>query len=149
MIEIKEATVEDVNTLAPLFDAYRVFYEQQSDVEGAKQFLKDRLINQESYILLALENDSGIGFTQIYPLFSSVSMQQLHVLNDLFVLAESRGKGVAGQLLEKAKDYAIQHGSKGLSLETHKDNPAQNLYERLGWEKDEEYLHYFWSSKTA
>lgn len=146
MIEIREATIQDIDSLAPLFDAYRVFYEQPSDMNGAKQFLQERIKNQESYILLAKENSKGVGFTQIYPLFSSVSMQQMHLLNDLFVLPECRGKGIAGQLLNKAKDYAIQKGSKGLSLETHNTNPAQALYERLGWEKDEEYLHYFWKA---
>jgi ribosomal protein S18 acetylase RimI-like enzyme len=148
MIEIKEATIQHLESLAPLFDAYRVFYEQQSDIDGAKQFLKDRISKQESYILIAIENDKIVGFTQIYPLFSSVSMQQMHLLNDLFVLPECRGKGIAGKLLDKAKTYAIRKGSKGLSLETHNSNPAQALYERLGWEKDEEYLHYFWKSKS-
>jgi len=146
MIEIREATIQDIKTLTPLFDDYRVFYEQQSDLEEASQFLKDRLNKQESHILLAVENDEVVGFTQIYPLFSSVSMQAMHLLNDLFVLESHRGKGIAGQLLMAAKDYAIKQGSKGLSLETHKSNPAQKLYERLDWEKDEEYLHYFWKA---
>ncbi len=146
MIELRKANLEDLEMLVPLFDMYRVFYEQQSDQDGARKYLKDRITNNQSHIILASEDQKGVGFTQLYPLFSSVSMQRMHLLNDLFVRQEYRGKGIATLLLDSAKEYAQENGSKGLVLETHKTNPAKELYERLGWVKDEDYLHYFWKS---
>lgn len=145
-IVVRPASMSDIDALASLFDGYRVFYKQESDVEKAHLFLSQRLQNKDSYILLAEHQGKAVGFTQLYPLFSSVSMQRLDLLNDLYVVPSMRGHGIGEQLLAKAKEYAISVGSKGLSLETGKDNPAQKLYERLDWKLDTDYLHYFWKS---
>ncbi|MEX0314526.1 MAG: GNAT family N-acetyltransferase [Allomuricauda sp.] len=143
---IKQATALDVDLIAPLFDAYRVFYGQESDVEAAKDFLLERFKKGENVIFLTLENEIPVGFTQLYATFSSVSMQQFYILNDLFVAPEARKKGIGEQLLNHAKQFCLLKNGKGLALETATDNPAQKLYERLGWEKDEAYLHYFWKN---
>lgn len=146
-MKIKRATQEDLETIVPLFNQYRVFYKQESDLDAARTFLEERMIHKESVIFLALdENNQGIGFTQLYPTFSSVSMQRSYILNDLFVTAQGRGKGVGEAILNKAKEFALQEGSKGLTLETDFDNPAQKLYERLGWIKDTEVFHYTWKA---
>ena len=143
---IKQATALDIDRIAPLFDAYRVFYGQESDVEAAKAFLLERLKKEENIVFIALKNNVAVGFTQLYPTFSSVSMRQFYILNDLFVAPEVRKKGIGEQLLNHAKEFCQINNSKGLALETAADNPAQKLYERLGWEKDEAYLHYFWNN---
>lgn len=146
-MKIKRATLQDLETIVPLFDQYRVFYKQESDVEGARQFLTKRITKNESVIFLALdENNQGIGFTQLFPIFSSETMQRTYILNDLFVTAEVRGKGIGEAILNTAKQFAIQEGSKGLTLETDFDNPAQKLYERMGWIKDSKVFHYTWKA---
>lgn len=144
MIQIKKASVKDLDQLVPLFDGYRVFYKQTSDLKAAYIFLAERISKNQSTILIAEKEDKLVGFTQIYPLFSSVSMQPLHLLNDLFVDPNCRGEGIGEKLLEAAKEFAIEQGSKGLNLETHHTNPAKKLYERLGWVNDQEYLHFEW-----
>lgn len=146
MITITKASLSDIDIIAPLFDAYRVFYKQESDILTAKKFISDRLHKNESTIFLARSGDEVVGFTQIYPVFSSVTVQRMHILNDLFVNSDFRGKGIATLLLNEAKHFAVENGSKGLGLETAHDNPAQALYERLGWEKDDSTLHYFWKA---
>lgn len=148
MITIVKADQQHVESLAQLFDAYRVFYEQESNLKAAAAFLSQRLSKNESTVFMAFSDDQAIGFTQLYPLFSSVSLQSMHLLNDLYVDSAFRGKGVASLLLNEAKRFALENGSKGLSLETHNTNPAQALYERLDWVKDEEYLHYFWKATS-
>lgn len=148
MITIVKADQQHVDVLVPLFDAYRVFYEQESDLSAAKEFLTQRLSRNESTVFIAFSDDQAVGFTQLYPLFSSVSLKPLHLLNDLFVDSAFRAKGIASLLLNEAKRFALEHGSKGLSLETHNTNPAQALYERMDWVKDEEYLHYFWKATS-
>lgn len=144
-MRIKTATSEDLEILTPLFDGYRVFYKRESDVTGAKEFLKDRLQKKDSVIFVAVnKNGNGLGFTQLYPSFSSVAMQRVYILNDLFVSLEARGKGIGEKLLEHAKNFAIAEKCRGLTLETAIDNPAQKLYERLGWVQDREVFHYTW-----
>lgn len=147
---ITKATVEHLAELVKLFDAYRVFYEQKSDLLKAKKFLTERLQNNDSLIYIALDDDGkGLGFTQLYPTFSSVSMQRFYILNDLFVLPEMRGKGIGESLLKTAQKFTKSINYKGLALETATDNPAQKLYERLGWQRETDFYHYFWKTDEA
>jgi GNAT superfamily N-acetyltransferase len=147
-MKITKATTEHLPELTKLFDAYRVFYEQESHLAAAEVFLKERLEKGESIIYIALDNDrKGLGFTQLYPTFSSVSMQQFYILNDLFVVPEMRGKAIGESLLKAVQKVAKANNWKGLALETAADNPAQKLYERLGWEKSTDFYHYFWVNK--
>lgn len=144
-ITIIEATINELELIAPLFNKYRIFYKQSSNLQGAKDFLAERLLNNQSVIFLACNNEktAAFGFTQLYPTFSSVSMRSSWILNDLFVAEDARKQGIATQLLEAAKQFAKQSGAKGLALETGRENTnAQRLYESIGYEKDET-IHYY------
>jgi len=141
--EILRATPEHLDLAVPLFDGYRCFYGQDGDLESARLFLRERMAKEESVLFLAVEGAAGLGFTQLYPSFSSVSMGRLWILNDLFVAPESRRRGVAAALLEEARQLAVQTRAVGLELATATDNhAAQSLYEKLGWERDEAFHHY-------
>jgi ribosomal protein S18 acetylase RimI-like enzyme len=145
-MQIIQATLKHIDAVAEVFDAYRQYYGQTSDIEGAKQFLAERIVNQESVIFLALDDNQPMGFTQLYPMFSSVSMRRSWTLNDLFVKENIRSKGIGKALLTTAQNFIIQQGHKGLLLETTPDNTkAQSLYERLGWVREQNY-YYFWQA---
>ena len=145
---IVEANIEHLEDIVPLFNAYRVFYEQPSDLGSAKQFLKDRILNKESIIYVAYEGEKAVGFTQLYPLFSSVSLKAMYLLNDLYVKSTHRGNGIGEALIEKAKTLCEKERNKGLALQTATDNPAQKLYERLGFAKDHD-LYYYWTRPSC
>lgn len=143
MVDIKQInSIDDCPEVAYLFDSYRVFYEKKSDVDGARAYLSERLSRKESIILVALADEVVVGFTQLYPSFSSVSMQPLYILNDLFVTAQNRGQGIGEALLDAAEKIGRELAWKGMVLETAHDNPAQRLYERKGWSEDKDYKHY-------
>lgn len=143
---IRKATIQDVESISILFDNYRIFYKQTTDIENAKKFISERLINNESIIFL-LEVDSQIvGFTQLYPIFSSVSMNRTWLLNDLFVSEDSRGKGYADALVLAAQKFGVETTSKWLMLQTAIDNhAAQKVYERNGWKKDDGAFTYYFT----
>lgn len=143
-MEIVIADLSHLNLLIPLFDGYRVFYKQPSDLRRAEAFLRDRLEKKDSVIFLAKVGKTGLGFTQLYYTFSSVTTEPFLILNDLFVSPEARGQKIGERLLLSAQEYAQSHQMKGVALETAHDNPAQKLYERLGWKRDQGFLHYFW-----
>ncbi|EOD78099.1 Acetyltransferase, GNAT family [Grimontia indica] len=147
VMTISKATLEDVNAVAYLFNLYRMFYGKESDIDLACSFIHSRLENRDSTIFVARdEAGHAVGFTQLYPTFSSVSATKSWILNDLFVLDSQRGKGIGQALLGAAKALAIETGANGLALETAPDNTgAQRLYESLGYVKDETYFHYFLS----
>lgn len=139
------AALADLDTLTSLFDAYRVFYRQAPDTATARAFLAERLQRNESVIILARDegNDEALGFTQLYPAFSSVSARRIWILNDLFVIPEARQHGVARALMEAAREFALATGALRLVLETAEGNrPAQALYEALGYAREAGTRHY-------
>ncbi len=132
-----EATEADVALAAPLFDAYRQFYDQPSDLELARAFLADRLWAEDSVVLLAFDAPGAaeaVGFAQLYPSWSSVAARPIWILNDLFVAPAARGRGVGRALLERCRQLGVETGAAFLVLETLAGNTgAQKLYESLGW----------------
>lgn len=140
---IIKAKLKHLNALIPLFDAYRVFYRQTSDLKAAEAFLRTRLEKQDTLIYMVYVEDQAVGFTHVFHSFSSVSMQPLFVLNDLFVEANYRKQGHGVALMDTVKALCKTLQYKGIALQTEITNPAQHLYESLGWKKDED-LHYMW-----
>lgn len=149
-IEIVRAGVGDLGTIAPLFDAYLQFYKLPSNEEAARRFLHARLVRGDAVIFLAFAEDStqkhtraALGFTLLYPTWSSLSQRRWWNLNDLYVVPEARKRGVARALMERARRLAEETGASGLGLETAQDNfPAQKLYEQLGWKREQEFFRY-------
>ncbi len=147
-MKIAQASFEDLDPVAELFDQYRVFYQQASNLSAAQQFLGERLRHQDSVIFLAWDGEITVGFTQLYPSFSSVSMGRIWILNDLFVAPSHRGQGIAKELMDAAEDYARQSGALRVGLSTQITNTsAQKLYESRGYVRDTEFYHYDLSLK--
>lgn len=142
---IIKAHIDHLEDLVPLFDGYRQFYKQPTNKDGARQFLIERFKNKDAVIYMAYIEDKAVGFTQLYPLLSSVSMQPMYLLNDLFIDFNYRGQGIGEALIIKAKQLCIKENNKGLAIQTAFDNPAQQLYQRLGFVKDPD-LHFFWTT---
>jgi len=134
----RQASIQDIDQLAILFAEYRVFYQQSFDPEAAKQFLQERIINQESMIFIAINDGKYAGFTQIYPSFSSVGMKKIWILNDLFVAPGHRQKGIARALINHVLGYSKETGRKKVVLSTAYDNfNAQKLYEKMGFNRSD------------
>ena len=137
-LAISRAGPADLDALALLFDAYRRFYGQASDIAGARDWLRSRLRVGESVVLVAKRAGNAVGFVQLYPMFSSVRMARTWILNDLFVDAAARRGGVARALLDAAASFAREDGAAGLSLETGRGNAAARaLYRAAGWHEDD------------
>ena len=143
-IHTRIATLADLDVIVPLFDAYRLFYEKASDLALAKSFIRDRLQNNESVVLLASnEAEQVVGFCQLYPSFCSVEAKPIYSLYDLFVSPEARRSGVGKVLLQAAEKLASESGKARMDLTTARANkPAQAAYESLGWVRDEVFYAY-------
>lgn len=123
-----------------LFDKYRVFYRRNSDPELARRFIQERLDHRESVIFAALAGSPAIpvGFTQLYPKYSSASATRNWILNDLYVEEEYRRTGIGRQLIQTALSFAKDHGADFVTISTEVDNfTAQRLYEQIGFLRSE------------
>jgi ribosomal protein S18 acetylase RimI-like enzyme len=142
-VTVRRAGTGDIAALAALFDGYRQFYRQAADLTAATAFLRERLERAESVVFIAENAREAIGFTQLYPSFSSVAMARIFVLNDLFVAEAARRQGVGEKLLKAAVRHARGAGAARLTLSTAVDNrAAQALYESAGWQRDQRFYVY-------
>jgi len=136
MVKIVTATLDTLEDLIPLFDAYRMFYGQESDPQAAHAFLLERFLLRESVVFLAYSGQTAVGFTQLYPLFSSTSMRRIWLLNDLYVIPEQRGQRVGEALIKRALEHAHLSGAARVELATaHTNLSGQKLYERMEFER--------------
>lgn len=143
ILEIRRVTEEETLHIASLFDAYRMFYEQESNIETAKNFILERLQKTESIIFAAIIENEYVGFTQLYPTFSSVAMKKAFILNDLFVAENYRKNGVAQALMNKAFEFAEDQNARFIALETSVNNPkAQALYKKMGMLIENDVMHF-------
>ncbi|MFA5982468.1 MAG: GNAT family N-acetyltransferase [Methylococcaceae bacterium] len=140
---VRLTQLSDLDVLSTLFDSYRQFYGRASDLAAAKEFLLARISQEESVSFIAYTGDTAIGFTQLYPSFSSVSLARVYILNDLFVTEAARRQGAASLLIANAISYAGSKAAVRVSLSTATTNAAaQALYQSLGWQRDEQFLVY-------
>jgi GNAT superfamily N-acetyltransferase len=143
LMKIAQATIKQLNDVAFLFNQYRIFYRQPSDLAAAQKFIRERLQQEDAVILLAMENEQPVGYTQLFPSWSSVSMQRVWILNDLFVLAEKRNQGIAKALMNQAQEHAKSTNAVRLILATEVTNTiGQHLYESLGYLRFDDFYHY-------
>lgn len=158
--QIRIAELADVEHVSELFNQYRIFYNEPSDLEGAVQYITNRMQRNESIILVAERNTGSevpesmngkkhridqamTGFVQLYPTFSSLSMRSSWILNDLYVHPEYRQQGIARKLLQASRALAKERGVVALSLSTGVSNKqAQALYESEGYVLDTHFLYY-------
>ena len=144
---VRQAALADLPLVAPLLDAYRQFYGRAGDLDAATAFLRARFDHGESAIFLAFDGTEPVGFTQLYPSFSSASLARVFILNDLFVVPSHRRGGVGSALLDAATGYARALGAVRVSLNTDIANTtAQATYEARGWKRDREYFAYHFTS---
>jgi GNAT superfamily N-acetyltransferase len=142
-ITVRQAVLSDLEALVPLFDGYRQFYGRPSDIPSVREFLLARFNHGESILFIAHEGNTPVGFTQLYPSFSSVSLARIFVLNDLFVHEQARRKGTASKLMTAAIEFAKTLGAVRVSLSTATANEtAQALYQSAGWKRDEQFFVY-------
>ncbi|AXT86111.1 GNAT family N-acetyltransferase [Aeromicrobium sp. A1-2] len=142
-MKVIRAQLAEVSEAAPLFAAYREFYGEPYDLEASASFLARRLARDESIVLIVRDGDRAVGFSQIYPAFSSTRLAPIWILNDLYVLEDARGAGAVDALLHTAATLAVDAGAVSIELATaHANLRAQAVYDRSGYQADEVFRHY-------
>jgi GNAT superfamily N-acetyltransferase len=143
-VQVLRADASHLEKIANLFDAYRGFYGQPSNLAQSRDFIAERLARNESAIFYVQDSTGdALGFVQLYPTFSSIDAHRAWLLSDLFTAPSARGRGVGTLLMNAARDFALSTGAKGMVLETATDNVgAQRLYESLGYVRDPGYYTY-------
>ena len=144
-MRIIQATLEHLDLLTPLFVKYREFYGSLPYPDSSRAFLEKRLRRKESVIYLALSDDDNklMGFCQLYPSFSSLSLKRVWILNDIYVAEDARRQLVADNLIRTAKKMAKETQAVRMRVSTSSNNEvAQKTYESIGFKEDTEFKNY-------
>ena len=140
---VRLATMADLPQLSVLFDGYRQFYGRHDDTATSQNFIRQRLLQGDTTILVYEQAGQLQGFTQLCPLFSSVAAAPVWLLNDLYVAEHARRSGAGRALLQAAASVAAAQGVVRLDLVTAVDNAAaQALYASMGWRHDVVFKRY-------
>ena len=142
---IRQATVSDLDGLVPL--SLMVIgsstVRPASLIEFESSFCLDRFEHNQSVIFIAVKDGTAVGFTQLYPSFSSGALARIFILNELFVDPGARTLGAGSALLQAAAEYGRRVGALRLVLSTEVTNTADRaLYEKLGWKKNTDFCTY-------
>lgn len=144
-MRIIQATLEHLDLLTPMFIKYREFYGELPFPDSSRKFLETRLKRQESVIYLALadDEDKALGYCQLYPSYSSLSLKRVWILNDIYVEEDARRMLVADRLLQTAKQMAKDTQAVRMRVATSVSNEvAQKTYESIGFRADEKFKNY-------
>ncbi len=144
-MRIVQATLEHLDLLTPMFIKYREFYGELALPDSSRKFMENRLKRKESVIYMALadEEDRLLGYCQLYPSFSSLSLKRVWILNDIYVAEDARRQLVADRLLQTAKKMAKDTNAIRLRVATSQNNlAAQKTYESIGFREDTVFKNY-------
>jgi ribosomal protein S18 acetylase RimI-like enzyme len=140
---VRRATLDDLNTLAVLFDEYRQIYTATSNLKRTTNFLQQRLENAETIIFVHIKNDELTGFVVLYHGFSTVKCSRNYVLDDVYIRPMYRRQGAARQLIDTAILFSQHQGADVLSVDILKSNAqAHQLYASMGFKAIEHLQHY-------
>ena len=142
--KIVEAKEKDIEQIGKLFDSYRQFYKYDSDISKSTNYIKERIIKNESKIFIAIDKDNNaIGFVQLYETFGSLDLGKIIILYDLYVNKKFRKINIGKELMIASYIYAKKIKAKRIQLSTSIDNfIGQSLYESLGYIKDKDFYTY-------
>ena len=137
-VRIVRATEADVAALAPLFDAYRMFFTHHTDMNKSMRFLGERLAREEAVIFMAWAKETAAGFITLYPLWSSWYCERIWFLSDLYVKESSRERGLGKLLVERVKAHARETNASSVMVELpHVEPHLAQFYAKLGFARDE------------
>lgn len=144
-MKITDNIDDHLDQLVPVIEEYRQYCGAQPSPGKTRSFLLDLYSQKKAVTFLAIDEPSNnvMGFINLFPSYSTLSLQKIWILNDLGVAKKYRGNGVAKALIQKALSMAKDSGADRVELKTQKTNiSAQQLYASLRFTIDEENIFY-------
>ena len=142
-ISIARATPADLESLLPMMGRMQKDdpWSEIFDEPAVRANLAELLQNPAyGVIYLVREESALIGYLVICFDYSLEYRGKGAWIDELFVDAAHRGKGIGTQLLDLAEAASREHNAKFLHLEVTHGNPAIELYRRRGFSDHPRYL---------
>jgi GNAT superfamily N-acetyltransferase len=144
-LRIRPAEPADVPLIADLIRQLAKFEKLEDEVVLSEDLLRTGLFGPHPYAetVIAEEDAKPIGFALFFHTFSTFLARPGIYLEDLFVLAEHRGRGVGRALLAHLAHLAVERGCGRLEWAVlNWNHEAIRFYERLGAKPNSEWTVY-------
>lgn len=135
-VEISIVSSEtQVLRLLPLMRAYCDFYRVRP-ADAALLAMARALVadpTHEGIQLIASDADQDLGFATVFWSWETTTAGRVGVMNDLYVIAEARGRGAGSALITACLERCRDHGAVRMIWQTAVDNlAAQAVYDHVG-----------------
>ena len=130
---VRPLRTEDREQWQPLWDGYNLFYERPNLPADITEVTWDRFFDPGEPVFAAVAEVDGKVVGLVHYLYhrSTTMIEDVCYLQDLFTAPEARGLGVGRALIEYVYGEAAKAGSRRVYWNTHEDNPARKLYDRV------------------
>lgn len=132
---VRTIETKDKNQLTELMYQYIVdFYKRPNpSIEKVHNLIETLLEKNKGIQFIAEQDRELLGFATLYFSFSTTKADKITVMNDLFVVENARGTGVAQELFKSCEKFTKENGYAHMSWVTATDNKrAQRFYEKMG-----------------
>lgn len=151
IIEFQQVKITDVPTLIEMM---KEFYEYDHIVfhkDAALSALSKLVENSNyGYAWLIIENQSIIGYVVLTIGYSLEFQGRDAFLDELFIKAEHRGKGIGQQAIKFIEQQCKDIGIKAFHLEVERQNKtAHGLYKKMGFKEHDRYLMTKWLTNST
>jgi GNAT superfamily N-acetyltransferase len=132
-IIVRPLRPEDRNQWQKLWDGYNLFYDRPDLPSAITEASWARFLDPAEPMFAAVAETGSKLVGLVHYLYhpSTTSVEPVCYLQDLFTAPDARGSGVGRALIEHVYDEAVKAGSSRVYWQTHEDNPARKLYDRV------------------
>ena len=136
-IRIRAVQQNDFAKWKPLWDGYNAFYgrkEKTALPDAVTDMTWSRFFDgyEPMHALVAEQSGQLVGLAHFLFHRSTISIESICYLQDLFTIEAARGNGVGRALIEEVYRYAQDAGSSRVYWQTHETNAtAIKLYDKV------------------
>ncbi len=139
-VKIIEADLEnrkhasDIVKIVDLFARDPMGQDQPLDEEVRVDMIAEMKKIPTTKTFIAYHGEKALGIVTCFIGFSTFTAKKTFKIHDVAVHPDARGMGIGTKLLETIEQEAKNLGCSKITLEVREDNPARNLYEKVGFE---------------
>lgn len=144
-VDIRRIEPDDVSAVVALIREFAEFEHLSKYCEVTVERLREALFGNGAVAesLIAVDEESTIGYALFFPNFSSFRGQRGLYLDDIYVTTAYRGRGIGELMLKKLAGMATSRGFERIDfLVLDWNKKAADFYLKLGAVRDDEERHF-------
>lgn len=143
--QLKKANSADISAIIELMREFAEFENLSDSLEITEEKLNDLIFGENNFVqcLIAVDEETPIGYAIFFPCFSSFRGQKSVYLEDIYISENYRKYGLGEKMIKEIAKIGSSFGAVRMDFQVLKWNtPAVEFYEKHGAVMDEEERHF-------